>query len=92
MQTPPARRLLAALPALAALLLLAPAPARAEWRQFHAGPSRLGVSTDTTLRRANVDGLEIVWSRAAGQTEEGVNSSPAVAGRVGYVGSGPGRL
>ncbi len=92
MQTPPARRLLAALPALAALLLLAPAPARAEWRQFHAGPSRLGVSTDTTLRRANVDGLEIVWSRAAGQTEEGVNSSPAVADGVVYVGSDDGRL
>ena len=66
--------------------------ARADWRQFHAGPSRLGVSNENTFTRRNVGRLEVKWSRETGATLEGINSSPAVANGVVYVGSDDGRL
>jgi outer membrane protein assembly factor BamB len=90
MQAPPVLRLSAAL--LAAVVSLAPAPASADWRQFHSGPARLGVSRDTTLRPANLDRVRILWSKQAGASEEGINSSPVVANGVVYVGSDDGRL
>jgi outer membrane protein assembly factor BamB len=91
---PVARRrffLARALPA--ALLVVALAtPAAADWRQFHGGPARLGVSSGSRLAPTNVGRLRILWSRSTGASAQGINSSPAVAnGRV-FVGSDDGRL
>ena len=78
---------------LAAVLTVALAsPVAADWRQFHGGPARLGVSTERTLTPTNVRHLRIAWSRAAGRSAEGVNSSAAVAGTRVFVGSDDGRL
>jgi outer membrane protein assembly factor BamB len=77
----------------ATIAVLPDGPAQAaDWRQFHAGPSRLGVSPETTFTRRNVHRLTILWRRATGASKEGVNSSPAVADGVVYVGSDDGRL
>jgi outer membrane protein assembly factor BamB len=67
-------------------------PASADWRQFHGGPARLGVSTEHHLSADNVHRLRVVWSRAAGKSAEGVNASAAVAGSRVFVGSDDGRL
>ena len=79
---------------LAALLVLGVAgeTLAAEWRQFHAGPSRVGVSPENGLTRRNIDRLRIEWRRATNASKEGVNSSPAVADGSVYVGSDDGRL
>jgi outer membrane protein assembly factor BamB len=74
---------------LAAMLMT---PASADWRQFHGGPARLGVSTEHHLSADNVHRLRVVWSRAAGKSAEGVNASAAVAGSRVFVGSDDGRL
>ena len=64
----------------------------ADWKQFHAGPARTGVSPETTFTKRNVDRLVVRWRRATGSSREGVNSSPAVAGGAVYVGSDDGRV
>jgi outer membrane protein assembly factor BamB len=64
----------------------------ADWRQFHAGPARLGVSPETSLTRGNIDRLRVEWRRSTGSSREGVNSSPAVADGAVYVGSDDGRV
>jgi len=64
----------------------------ADWRQFHAGPARVGVSPEKALTRRNVDRLTIRWERSTGASTEGVNSSPAVADGAVYVGSDDGRV
>ena len=64
----------------------------ADWRQFHAGPARLGVSPETAIARSNIDRLRIEWRRATGSSHEGVNSSPAVVDGAVYIGSDDGRL
>jgi outer membrane protein assembly factor BamB len=64
----------------------------ADWKQFHAGPARKGVSPETTLTKRNIDRLEIRWRRATGSSREGVNSSPVVADGAVYVGSDDGRV
>lgn len=92
MQAPPARPRLATLAVAVSFLLLLPSTAEAGWSQFHAGPARLGTSADTTLRPGNLGRLEVLWSRRTGATQEGINSSPAVAGDVVFVGSDDGRL
>jgi outer membrane protein assembly factor BamB len=88
------RRLLSCACALsvATLMLSLASPATADWRQFHAGPSRLGVTTAGNLSPSNVNRLKVMWSSSTGSSAEGINSSPAVAnGRV-FVGSDSGRL
>jgi outer membrane protein assembly factor BamB len=89
---PHTRRALAAASVLSSLLLAGAGSARADWRQFHAGPARVGVSADTTLSARNVDRLKIKWSRATGRSAEGINSSPVVADGSVYVGSDDGRV
>jgi outer membrane protein assembly factor BamB len=76
----------------AVLAVILATPASADWRQFHAGPARLGVSADRRLRPSNVDRLRVRWSRATGKSAEGINSSAAVAGGRVFVGSDDGRL
>jgi outer membrane protein assembly factor BamB len=67
-------------------------PASAAWRQFHAGPARLGIATKAKISPSNIKRLTVKWSRSTGRSAEGVNSSAAVAdGRV-FVGSDDGRL
>jgi outer membrane protein assembly factor BamB len=82
-----ARSLIAALVAV-----VVATPASADWRQFHAGPARLGVSRDHRLKPSNVHRLKVRWSRATGRSAEGINSSAAVAGGRVFVGSDDGRL
>ena len=78
--------------ALAVLAVSVATPASADWRQFHAGPARLGVTKGGTISPTNVGRLKVMWSRATGSSAEGINSSPAVAnGRV-FIGSDDGRL
>lgn len=94
MQAPPGSRPRALLCAVATLLAVVAfaTPAPAAWRQFHAGPARLGVSPKTSITTANVGKLRVRWSRATGKSAEGINSSAAVVdGRV-FVGSDDGRL
>ena len=95
MSAPPGSRrralLACTLTAVVCAVVLA-TPAAADWRQFHAGPARLGVSPGNVLSRDNVRHLRVVWSRAAGKSAEGVNASAAVAGSRVFVGSDDGRL
>jgi outer membrane protein assembly factor BamB len=87
------RTALASLGLLAAIGVgVADSAAASDWRQFHAGPSRLGVSNEHTFTRRNVGRLEVKWYRGTGPTLEGINSSPAIANGVVYVGSDDGRL
>jgi len=88
----PPVRLLVCVAACAAMLAGAIPASGADWRQYHAGPSRRGVSPETWLNARNIGGLRILWSRATGASKEGVNSSPAVAKGIVYVGSDDGRL
>ena len=74
------------------LVVVVATPASADWTQFHAGPARLGVSTERKITRSNVDRLRVLWSRAAGRSAEGINSSAAVAGSRVFIGSDDGRL
>jgi len=67
-------------------------PASADWRQFHGGPARLGVSPEHTLSSTNVRHLRVLWSRATGKSPEGINASAAVAGSRVFVGSDDGSL
>ena len=87
------RRAVVARTLIAAIIaVLMVTPARGEWRQFHAGPARLGISGDRRLAPSNIDRLRVRWSRSTGKSAEGINSSAAVAnGRV-FVGSDDGRL
>jgi len=87
------RKALTSLGLVAALAAAGSASAHAtQWRQFHSGPSRLGASAETTFTRWNVDRLQIRWKRATNPTQEGINSSPAVAGGRVFVGSDDGHL
>ena len=82
MSTPPGSRrrafLVRTLTAVVLAAVLA-TPASADWRQFHGGPARLGVSPEHRLSSANVRHLRVVWSRATGKSPEGINASAAVA-------------
>jgi len=76
----------------AILAVVLATPASGAWRQFHAGPARLGISSDRSLSPSNIGRLRVKWSRATGNSAEGINSSAAVVdGRV-FVGSDDGRL
>ena len=76
----------------AILAVVVATPASGAWRQFHAGPARLGISSDRSLSPSNIGRLRVKWSRATGNSAEGINSSAAVVdGRV-FVGSDDGRL
>ena len=95
MSAPPGSRrraLLARTLTAVVLAVVLAIPAAADWRQFHAGPARLGVSPGHVLSRDNVRHLRVLWSRAAGKSAEGVNASAAVAGSRVFVGSDDGRL
>jgi len=87
----PSREVRAAM--LASVLVLVAAPALADWPQFHSDPDRPGANeNETKITRQNVDRLKVRWSRGTKPSDEGINSSPAVAGGVVYVGSDDGRL
>jgi outer membrane protein assembly factor BamB len=76
-----------------AALVTAPAVARADWTQFHNTLSRRGATHDASLTRADAKaGLHEIWGTATGASDEGINSSPAVAGGVVYVGSDDGSV
>jgi outer membrane protein assembly factor BamB len=60
-----------------------------DWGQFGNGPDHTHSSADATIKMANVSGLVQKWSAATGSL---VESSPAVAGGVAYVGSQDGNL
>jgi outer membrane protein assembly factor BamB len=61
-----------------------------DWTQFHNGPSRQGYnSVETTISPSNVGALGVAWT---GLTGDWIDSSPAVANGVVYVGSGDGKL
>lgn len=95
MSAPPGSRrraLLARTLAAAVLAALLATPAAADWRQFHAGPARLGVSAEHRITSDNVRRLRVAWSRATGASASGINSSVAVAGPRVFVGSDDGRL
>ena len=75
-------------------LLVAPAAARAEdWTQFHAGRTRAGVvSGETLLTTTTAASIHKLWGAATDPSSQGINSSPAVAGGLVYVGSDDGSL
>ncbi len=76
-----------------AILVLAVAPAAADWPQFHNSEARTGVSlTETDLTPSNVSRMKILWSKSAGHSTEGVNSSPVIADGIVYIGSDDGHL
>ena len=76
----------AAVVALAVALLAVTA---CDWTQFRAGPGRAGYVLDQALQPAAVPGLVQRW---AGTTGGPVQSSPAIASGVAYVGSDDGKL
>ncbi len=91
---PGSRRRALAVRMLSATLLavLVATPAAADWAQFHGGPARLGVSPEKKITPRNVHRLTVKWSRPAGTSSAGVNSSAAVAGSRVFVGSDDGRV
>lgn len=95
MRTPPERRRFAVAAFLVPALLVAGVlvtPAGAVWPQFHSGPARLGVSNDRTITRRNIGRIHVAWRRGTSPSVEGINSSPAVAGKQVFIGSDDGRL
>jgi outer membrane protein assembly factor BamB len=94
MQAPPGprrRAFLCAATTIVAVVMLS-TPARADWVQFHAGPARLGVSTQSSITSSNINKLRVRWSASTGYSAAGINSSAAVVdGRV-FVGSDDGSL
>ena len=95
MSAPPGSRrrafLVRTLTAVVLAVVLA-TPASADWRQFHGGPARLGVSPEHVVSSRNVRHLHVLWSRGTGSSPEGINASAAVAGPRVFVGSDDGRL
>ncbi len=80
---------------LCALLTVAAValPALADWPQFHDTESRTGVDwSETTLTPANVSRMKMLWSKSAGASKQGVNSSPVVVAGVVYIGSDDGHV
>lgn len=71
------------------LALLAPAGARADWKQFHNTATRRGLTTHASITRTEAQHLSIVWSMDTGGT---VKSSPAIANGILYIGSDDGKL
>ena len=66
------------------------AAATGDWTQFHNGPTHSGYNaTETTLSASNVAALGVAWT---GTTGSEINSSPAVADGVVYVGSSDHKL
>src|SRR3989337_2107434 len=74
------------------LVVVVATPASADWTQFHAGPARLGVSTERKITRSTVERLRVWGSRGAGGSAEGIISWAAVGGSRVFVGSDDGRL
>lgn len=74
---------------IAAVTVLAAGSASAsDWPQFHNGPGRTGANlTETLIGPKNVGTLVDKWHVSSGVSVEGMNSSPAVANGVVYVGS-----
>jgi outer membrane protein assembly factor BamB len=75
-------------------LVFLPAAAHAEdWTQFHASQARSGVvSGETLLTPTTAPSLHELWGAATDPSSEGINSSPAVAGGLAYIGSDDGSL
>jgi len=75
-------------------ILCFPAAAHAsDWSQFHAGRTRSGVmSTETVLTTVTAPSLKTLWGAATDPSAEGINSSPAVAGGLAFIGSDDGSL
>jgi eukaryotic-like serine/threonine-protein kinase len=75
---------------LAALLVVCGVVlAACDWPQFRSNASHAGSNFETTLNTGNVASLTTKWTATTGNV---VNSSPAVANGVVYVGSGDNKL
>src|ERR1035437_6992278 len=62
-----------------------PATVAGDWTQFRNGPTHQGYNaSETTISASNVDALGVSWTGTIGSA---INSSPAVADGVIYVGS-----
>jgi eukaryotic-like serine/threonine-protein kinase len=87
-----ARRCAVVLAVVTSTLAL-PGIARADWSQFHASQTRSGVvSTETVLTALTAPSIHELWGAPTDPTTEGINSSPAVAGGLAYIGSDDGSL
>jgi len=86
------RRCAVLLTVIASTMLL-PGIAHADWTQFHASQTRSGVVSDeTVLTSLTAPSLHELWGAATDPSAEGINSSPAVAGGLAYIGSDDGAL
>jgi len=90
----PAALLLSSLLLVAAVPMIASVAAMGtpsgDWTQFHNGPTHVGYNTqETILSASNAQTLGLAWTGATGFY---VDSSPAVANGVVYVGSADGKL
>jgi outer membrane protein assembly factor BamB len=75
---------------LAALLVVCGVVlAACDWPQFRSNASHAGSNFETTLNTGNVASLTTKWTATTGNV---VNSSPAVANGVVYIGSGDNKL